>query len=175
MVWCGVVWRWNRPLIGFDDDGTPHVRIEYRILPAGPTIADMLANAVFFYGLTQSFMQQLKTDNIGSFLQAKNNFYSAAKEGLKAKLDWQGKQLSAQQLILDELLPLAHKGLLGLGIDKVDIEYYLNIIEQRAETGQTGAVWQTQHVKLKNCDMAELAKDYLHQQHLGNPVHTWSH
>lgn len=171
----GVVWRWNRPLIGFDDDGTPHVRVEHRILPAGPTIADMLANAVFYYGLAQSFKNQLKTENFVSFSQAKSNFYTAAKYGLKATLDWQGKRVSAQELILNEMLPLARSGLLEIGIDKDEIEHYLNIIKQRTETGQTGAEWQIQHVKLKNCNMAELTKDYLHQQHLDKPVHTWSH
>ena len=171
----GVIWRWNRPLIGFDDDGTPHVRIEHRVLPAGPTIADMLANAAFYYGLAQSFKNQLKTTNIETFQQTKKNFYSAAKFGLKAKLKWKGHQISAQQLILDEMLPLAHSGLLEIGIDKDEVEYYLNIIKQRAKTGQTGAEWQIQHVKLTNCDMAELTKDYLHQQHLDQPVHTWQH
>ncbi|CAA6804309.1 MAG: Glutamate--cysteine ligase, partial [uncultured Thiotrichaceae bacterium] len=57
----GVIWRWNRPLIGFDDDDTPHIRIEQRILPAGPTIEDMMANSAFFYGLTQSLMEQLRS------------------------------------------------------------------------------------------------------------------
>ncbi len=174
----GVIWRWNRPLIGFDDDGKTHIRIEHRILPAGPTIADMIANAVFFYGLTQTYMKRLKQQkqsDIESFQQAKDNFYKAAKHGLHATLKWQGKQIKAQQLILDEMLPLAHSGLLDLGIDKDEIEHYLGIIKQRTKTGQTGAEWQIQHVKLNNCNMAELTKDYLHQQHLDQPVHTWKH
>lgn len=174
----GVIWRWNRPLIGFDgpnNSGTTHIRIEQRILPAGPTIADMVANAAFFYGLTQSFMQQLKSGNIGSFEQAKANFYKSAKYGLHTTLDWRGKQIKAQQLILEEMLPLARSGLLELDIDKDEIEHYLNIIKQRAKTGQTGAEWQIQHVKIKNCNMAELTRDYLHHQHLDQPVHTWQH
>ena len=46
----GVIWRWNRPLIGFDESGAPHLRVEHRILPAGPTFIDMMANAALYLG-----------------------------------------------------------------------------------------------------------------------------
>ena len=171
----GVIWRWNRPLIGFDADGTPHCRIEHRILPAGPTIVDMVANAVFFYGLTHSLMKQLKKGEQASFSQAKNNFYHAAQQGLKVSLNWQGKEVNAKELILNELIPEAHAGLLDIGIDNQDINHYLGIIKDRTKTGQTGAVWQIEHVKKHKCTMEQLTKDYLHQQHLDQPVHTWTH
>lgn len=171
----GVIWRWNRPLVGFDDDGTPHVRIEHRILPAGPTIVDMIANAVLFYGLTQSFMKQQKAGCDFSFEQAKANFYQAARNGLQADLEWQGKQRSVKNLILDEMIPQAHAGLLDLGIENAEITHYLDIISQRAETGQTGAQWQIDHARKNNGDMVDLCKAYLHYQHLDQPVHTWDY
>jgi len=171
----GVVWRWNRPLIGFDEDGTPHVRIEHRILPAGPTIADMIANAVFFYGITQSLMKQLRSTNLMSFDQAKDNFYRTAKFGLNTEIQWGNKTVKPKALILETLLPLAREGLLDLKIDSGDIDHYLNIIANRTENGQTGAEWQIQHLKLNHCTMKQLTKDYLHQQHQGLPIHTWSH
>ena len=31
----GTIWRWNRPIIGFDEDGAPHLRIEMRAMPSG--------------------------------------------------------------------------------------------------------------------------------------------
>ena len=171
----GVIWRWNRPLIGFDEDGTPHVRIEHRILPAGPTISDMIANAVFFYGMTQSLFKQLKSSNLLSFEQAKENFYRTAKFGLHTEIEWDGKTVKPKSLILDTLLPLAEKGLLDLGIDSSDIKHYLEIIAKRTENGQTGAEWQIQHAKLNHCTMQQLTKDYLHQQHMGLPIHNWTH
>jgi len=171
----GVIWRWNRPLIGFDNDATPHVRIEHRILPAGPTMTDMIANAAFFYGLTQSLVKQLQKSDLMSFQQAKDNFYRTAKFGLESEIQWDNKTVQPKALILDSLLPLAEQGLLDLGIDSGDIKHYLDIIAERTECGQTGAEWQIQHQKLKQCTMKTLTKDYLHQQHLGLPVHTWTH
>lgn len=171
----GVIWRWNRPLVGFDEDGTPHVRIEHRILPAGPTIVDMIANAVFFYGLTQSYMKHQKAGCDFSFEQARTNFYQAAKLGLQADIDWRGRSLKAKKLILDEMIPQAHAGLLDLGVDNAEINHYLDIISQRAETGQTGAQWQIDHATKNNGDRVDLCKTYLHHQHLDQPVHTWDH
>ncbi len=171
----GVVWRWNRPLIGFDEDGTPHIRIEHRILPAGPTISDMIANAVFFYGMTMSLAKQLKSEDLMSFDQAKNNFYQTAKFGLNSEIQWHKKTIKSKILILDTLLPLAREGLLDLNIDTSDIDHYLGIIAERTENGQTGAEWQIQHLKKNHCTMKQLTKDYLHHQHLGLAVHTWPH
>ncbi|HEY0936369.1 MAG TPA: glutamate--cysteine ligase, partial [Trebonia sp.] len=45
----GTVYRWNRPVYAAVD-GRPHLRVENRVLPAGPTVADVLANAAFYYG-----------------------------------------------------------------------------------------------------------------------------
>lgn len=170
----GVIWRWNRPLIGFDEDGTPHVRIEHRILPAGPTIADMIANAVFFYGMTQSLAKQLKHGDLMTFDQAKENFYRTAKFGLHTEIQWDNKTVKPKALILDTLLALAQQGLLDLNIDSSDINHYLGIIAKRAETGQTGAEWQIKRMKTNHCTIKQLTKDYLHQQHLSMPVHTWA-
>jgi len=172
----GVIWRWNRPLVGFDSDGTPHIRIEHRIMPAGPTITDMIANAVFYYGLAQNLMEQLQEQGrFIEFSQAKQNFYQAAQHGLKAKLNWEGKTLTSQQLILDILLNKAELGLQQLGINHESAQHYLGIIANRVEAVQIGAVWQIEHVKNTACDMQQLTQDYLYHQHIGLPVHTWSH
>lgn len=174
----GVIWRWNRPLIGFDSDGTPHIRIEHRILPAGPTVSDMMANAAFFYGLTQSLMEHISSQEKIPFETAKNNFYQAAQHGLQATINWDGKTYcgdTLQQLIVEKLIPLAEQGLQKLQIEQDSINHYLNIIKERTTTGQTGAVWQIKHLEKLDGDLQKLTADYLHQQHLGNPVHTWAH
>lgn len=141
----GTVYRWNRACYGITN-GQPHLRIENRALPAGPTIADQVANAAFYYGLLSGFMNE-GTDITKSmrFFDAKNNFFAAARYGLGAKLTWmRGQVAEAPRLILDELLPLARVGLGKSNIDPVDIDRYLGIIEARVACGRTGAAWMTE-------------------------------
>src|SRR5262249_38950213 len=54
----GTIWRWNRPVIGIDSQSKPHLRVEHRVCPAGPTIADMVANIAFFLGLVHVWASQ---------------------------------------------------------------------------------------------------------------------
>lgn len=172
----GVIWRWNRPLVGFDEDGSPHIRIEHRVMPAGPTVTDMVTNAAFYYGLTEYFAKALQNgESLLPFQQAEANFYAAAKSGLEAELTWKDKTFSAKTLVLSEFLANAKTGLEQLNIDTASIDYYLDIMEKRVQKGQTGAVWQIEHVRQKACSMAKLTEDYAALQKEGNPVHTWQH
>jgi len=171
----GTIWRWIRPLIGFDKDGTPHLRIEQRVIPAGPTIADGIANAAMFFGLMQSLVlsEQAIEDEI-DFSVARDNFYAAARDGLSAQLTWKSKKLSAQTLLKDELIPLAKQGLESLGLDTQDIEYYLGIIAMRVATGQTGSRWQKQCMQIFKGDFQAMTMQYLEHQQSGRPVHEWT-
>jgi len=177
----GVIWRWNRPLVGFDEDGTPHIRVEQRVLPAGPTVVDMMANAAFFYGITQNLMEEISAESASDkmpFATAKNNFYQAAQSGLQGVIEWGDNSFSGsslQGLIIEDLLPRAKLGLVALGISNDSAKYYLDIIAERTASGQTGAVWQINHLPQVGGNMQQLTADYLHHQHIGNPVHTWEH
>lgn len=171
----GTVWRWVRPLIGFDADGTPHLRIEQRVLPAGPTIADMLANTALYFGLAR-FLANLSNppESVLPFEKARNNFYAAAKNGLSAKLTWlDGEEISARALLLEELLPMARHGLKTLEVDSDDIDRYLGIISARIESGQTGAAWLRNYRKKHRTDNLHLVAAYLEKQRSGVPVHEW--
>lgn len=172
----GTIWRWNRPLIGFDADGTPHLRIEHRVLPSGPTITDLVANAAVYYGLVFALGQYDALPEMQlPFSEARDNFYAAAREGLEAPLTWlDGRTFSAHQLLLEELLPLAGSGLVSLGIDSQDIERYVGIVEQRVTNGQNGSAWQRAYWQANNRDFAALTAAYLEHQSSGQPVHTWS-
>ncbi len=171
----GTIWRWNRPLIGFDEQGDPHLRIEHRVIPSGPTMIDTIANATFFFGLIQGMgtmnppvEERIPFDNI------EKNFYESAKYGLNASLHWlDGKYHSVKSLILEELLPLSCQGLEQLGLDSQDINYYLNIISERVNKHQTGTDWQRAFQKKYRCDMKELTRQYLENQMSGEPVHRW--
>jgi hypothetical protein len=171
----GTIWRWNRPLIGFDDDGTPHVRIEHRVLPGSPSIVDAIANAALFYGLCDSLRmdaEQLITQL--PFDQAKDNFYQAARFGLKAKIIWFGQQkIPIRKLLLDELLPQARRGLLRLGIEGRDCDHYLGIVAERLERSQNGSNWQRRYVQSHGVDMHKLTAAYLEHQQQEKPIHEW--
>ena len=171
----GTIWRWNRPLIGFDYDGIPHLRIEHRVIPGGPTIADMIANAALFYGLMQALMTtEVPPEQQLPFATARDNFYTAAQHGLDAHVTWlDGKRSSVQHLLLDHLVPLARQGLEQLEIDRDDIDRYLGIIEARARTGQTGTRWQRAYVERHGGDLAAMTHAYYEQQEKGAPVHEW--
>ncbi|MBX3616535.1 glutamate--cysteine ligase [Nitrosomonas sp.] len=172
----GTIWRWVRPLIGFDPDGTPHLRIEQRVLPAGPTIADMIANAALFFGLAR-YLATLREapEAVFSFDQARDNFYTAARSGLQAKLAWlDGSAVEAHILLLEEILPMARQGLETLGIDKTDIDHNLGILESRIKCGQTGAVWQRCYREKYQADSLHLVAAYLERQRSGAPVHEWA-
>jgi len=172
----GTIWRWNRPLIGFDDDGTPHLRIEQRVVPAGPTVIDEIANAVFFYGLHENLMtREIPPELKLSFSDARDNFYLAAQKGLRSTvLNFDGKKVPMKSLILEELMPAARDGLEKLAINRNDIKDYLGIIEARVSSGRNGACWQRSFVAENGNDMRALTSVYYHNQQCGNPVHEWS-
>jgi len=172
----GTIWRWNRPLIGFDEDGTPHFRIEHRVIPSGPTITDSIANAALYFGLVHELAENIDTlIKQLSFQEAKNNFYNCAKHGLSATIDWPNKgNIQVCKLLLETLIPAARHGLEKLQIEEDDINKYLSIIEHRVETQQNGANWQRQWVSKYGPDMHRLTRSYLDRQNSGIPVHQWT-
>ncbi len=140
----------------------------------------MVANAAFFYGLTQNLCEELSTKKAQKipFEQARNNFYNAAKQGLQATINWNNQTYSGsglQKLIIEDLLPRARKGLQQLEISQESITYYLDIIAARCASGQTGAIWQIDHLKKTQGNTQQLLEDYLQYQHQNIPVHLWNH
>ncbi len=170
----GTIWRWNRMLIGFDENDVPHLRVEQRILPAGPSIIDMIANAAFYYGLVRVLAgQSVAPESQLAFATARNNFYLCARYGLDAQVVWlDGRRKRVADLLLHELLPLAGEGLTALGLAAADIKRYLHVVEGRLRSGQNGAVWQLAH-HAKYHDYQRLTADYLDQQRRLTPVHEW--
>jgi gamma-glutamyl:cysteine ligase YbdK (ATP-grasp superfamily) len=172
----GTIWRWNRPILGIDADGSFNLRIEHRSLPAGPTLEDMLANTAFLLGLIEHLVSGPGNGHGAlEFATARDNFYAAARYGLKSRLHWDDPQPQpARQLILQRLLPCAADGLDRLGIDGTERDHLLGIIVARVQSGQTGSVWQQRWVELHGRDMKGLTRTYLDWQHTGLPVHNWS-
>lgn len=171
----GTIWRWNRPLIGYDESGEPHIRIEQRVVPAGPTTLDAIANAAFYYGAVTALAElDVPIENQIPHSFARDNFYAAAKLGLRSSQRWINEEdISAKDLILEKLLPLAYQGLSKLGISIEDSDKYLGIIHDRVKSGQTGAAWQRSFIQKHGRDMTELTKTYIKNQNSGVPVHHW--
>lgn len=165
----GTLWRWVRPLVGFDDDGSPHLRLEQRVMPAGPSVIDMFANAAFFYGAVHALARRPAQPSLETI---RANFYAAARRGMEADLVWDG-ELRPARAMLAALLPLARQGLEQLGTDAAVIDRYLDVIEQRIACGRTGAGWQLAH-HARHGDLFRLTADYLEHQRSGMPVHEWS-
>ncbi len=177
----GTIWRWNRACYGVMN-GKPSLRIEARFLPAGPTVADEMANAAFFLGLMTALPEEFGdvTERM-SFDDAKNNFFSTARFGLKSNIVWlDGKSWGAKDLILDELLPRARHGLRAVGIDAADIEKYLGILEARVRQSKTGAGWMLDSLAAMdkrakpNVRMRSLTAAMKANQEKGAPLHEWS-
>ena len=176
----GTVYLWNRPCYGVGN-GIPHIRIENRYLPSGPTTVDEVANLAFWVGLMNAMPEKAK--NIWEkmdFVEASSNFTKAARYGLNSQFDWFGENLSAKELILDRLLPLARAGLQKAKINSGDILKYLGIIEDRVRSGKTGSSWTVRtyrnYKKILSGKEAIIAltKDMYEWQSTGKPVHEWS-
>lgn len=176
----GTVWRWNRACYGVMD-GKPSLRIEARFLPAGPTVADELANSALFLGLMKSLpIIYGDVSKHLSFDDAKTNFFSAARFGLRSQITWlDGKTHSSRDLIINELLPLARQGLLEANIDAKDVDRFTGILEERVRADMTGARWtlgslaaMDKSVK-SNVRMRTLTSEMMRNQESGSPVHEW--
>ncbi len=172
----GTIWRWNRPLIGFEASGRPHLRIEHRVVPAGPTVVDAIANAALYFGAVHSLSQDVTPpERRLPFPAAKANFYAAAREGLNAEIEWlDGRRARVTEVLRGDLLPRARLGLTAMGVDADEADLWLGIISARLESGRTGAAWQRAFVARNGHDMQALTGAYLERQDSGLPVHEWA-
>lgn len=182
----GTVWRWNRPIYA-PAGGHAHLRVENRLLPAGPTVADMVADAAFYYGLVKFLAEQNRPVwSRLSFEEAERNFNSASRSGIYARVHWPTLgRVDVADLVRNRLVPHAKRGLERLDVDAGLIDKYLGIISERARTRQNGAVWQlrtlnglrprvTEPGTPERAEaLARLMEQYCENQASGDPVHTW--
>jgi CBS domain-containing protein/gamma-glutamylcysteine synthetase len=175
------VYRWNRPCYGISDNGKPHLRIENRVIPAGPTVLDEVANACFWLGLTLGMADEVDDiRELMSFEDARDNFGKAARFGIDSKFTWfNDEKVTCCQLILDSLLPIARRGLKKRKVAQKDIDLYLGIIQERAELHMNGARWMlrsyTELIKKTNRDEAltVLTASIIKNQQSQIPGHKW--
>ncbi|MGA9870264.1 MAG: glutamate-cysteine ligase family protein [Rhodococcus sp. (in: high G+C Gram-positive bacteria)] len=178
----GTVYRWNRPI--YDNSGERHhLRLENRVLPAGPSVIDTLADAAFYYGTVKCLAdadRPLWTQM--SYDAAVDNLHSAARSGFDSRLYWpEVGWVSPQELVLRRLLPMADAGLAAYGVDTAVRDKYLEVIEGRCLGKRSGSVWQRDAVVAREragddrrSALAGMLADYLILMDEGSPVHTWS-
>ncbi len=177
----GTIYRWNRPVYDVAG-GEAHVRVENRVLPAGPTVIDTLANAALYYGLVRALAEDVRPIwSRMSFATALDNFHAGARDGIDAQLWWPGVgEVPATELVLRRLLPLAHEGLDRWGIAAADRDRLLGAIEQRCLRHRNGASWQVDAVHAleqrggsRSDALREMTVRYRELMHANVPVHEW--
>ncbi|SDS34498.1 Gamma-glutamyl:cysteine ligase YbdK, ATP-grasp superfamily [Friedmanniella luteola] len=177
----GTVYRWNRPVYDVSD-GKPHLRVENRVLPAGPTVVDTLANAAFFAGLVRALADDDRPLwSQMSFQAAQDNFVAGARHGIGAEVYWpRVGQVPAAELVVRKLLPRAAEGLALWGVSDAESGRLLDIVERRCLTGVNGATWQTAEVhrreragESREAALRGMLSRYLDGMHSNEPVHTW--
>lgn len=175
----GTVYRWNRACYGVGD-GKPHLRIENRYIPSGPTMADEIANMMFWVGVMKGRPKDFDhVHKTMSFKEAKTNFFNAARYGMATQFHWKNEFVPSHKLILDELLPMAYRGLYSVGIEPRDAEYYLTMIENRVKSN-SGSQWITKSYRnlLKTNKPFQalqiLTEEMYNKQEKNYPVSTWT-
>jgi CBS domain-containing protein len=176
----GTVYRWNRPCYGVHDN-VAHLRIENRVIPSGPTVLDEVANAAFFFGMMAALTEEVKDirEHL-TFADVKANFLAAARDGIRAQMNWfNDTHLPAKELVLEQLLPLAREGLQESGIDSDDIERYLGVVHDRVTMRRTGARWALESLETM-ADSGTLdqrlrcvVSSMVEQQSSGKPIAQW--
>jgi CBS domain-containing protein len=142
----GTIYPWNRACYGVSD-GKPHLRIENRYIPAGPSVLDEMANFALWIGLMMG--RPKKYDDIArvmDFKDAKSNFIKAARTGKSSILRWDQTEYCVKDLMEKVMLPMAESGLEKAGIDSEDIKRLLGVIRQRI-TGKSGSEWMVSNYR----------------------------
>jgi len=176
----GTVYRWNRPCYGVNNN-VPHLRIENRVLPSGPTVKDEIANAALWLGLMNKLDDYYP--NIANRLEfddAKTNLFSAARNGLNNNFIWvDGKQIQSQELLLKELIPIAKEGLEKAKVNKNDVNYYFDLLAERVKSAKTGSNWMLNSFNklmketTKDEAISTIVENVVKNQNTEQPVHTW--
>ncbi|MFZ2501473.1 MAG: glutamate--cysteine ligase [Nocardioides sp.] len=178
----GTIYRWNRPVYDIQG-GVPHLRVENRLLGAGPTVVDMMANAAFYFGLVRALVEDERPLwSQMSFSAAEENFHTAAEDGIHAQQFWPGfGEIPATELVLRKLLPMAHQGLDSWGVPTEERDRLLGVIEGRCLKQTNGAEWYVHKVAGREAGgmerleaLRDVLAEYRRNMHSNRPVHTWS-
>ncbi|MBT8327817.1 MAG: CBS domain-containing protein [Bacteroidia bacterium] len=175
----GTVYKWNRACYGVGG-GKPHLRIENRYIPSGPTIKDEIANAAVWLGAMYAMPEEYrKLSEMVKFEDARYNFYNACRNGLDCQFKWFGKTISAENLLIEVIIPMARKGLLKGGVSKASVEELIGIVEDRVALNRNGSKWILKNFStlLEGSTANEASRNITeaiyYNQMSSKPVHEW--
>jgi len=172
----GTIWRWNRPLIGFDEKGKPHFRIEHRVPSAGPTFIDMQANILFFIGLIHLLKKHIAVEGLSiNFQTLEKLFYQASQFGLSAKIKWlDGKIYKISHLISEKLIAAVEEEVSRLSLNSSQTNYLIgDVIKNRAASLQNGSYWQKAFIRKFGKQFDKMIESYWQNQQKDIPVYQW--
>ncbi len=171
----GTLWNWNRPLIGFEADGRPHLRIEHRPMSASPSIADLFSDVAFYLGLVLYLgNRDPAPESCLPFDVARKNFYAAAQSGMQAQVRWlDGRDYGLADLLEDHILECSFDALAAAGVREREVRSAHSIVRQRLDTRQNGAVWQLRKWSDYDGDLQRLLQHYQANQLADQPIHSW--
>jgi hypothetical protein len=138
-------------------------------------VVDVMANAAFYFGLVRVLAEADRPVwTQMSFNAAEENFHAGARDGIDAYLFWPGLgTVPATELVLRRLLPLAHQGLDRAGVDPVQRDRLLGVIERRCVKAMNGASWQVAAASRPEATLAGMLREYRDLMHSNAPVHEW--
>lgn len=172
----GTIWRWNRPIIGSNGKGVPHLRIEQRTPSAGPTLVDSVANSAFSIGLVD-YLAKMETppEDLIHFDEVIHNFYKASRQSYFCQVRWiDGKLHDVKDLLQYEIFPHVKQALLNRGLDKAEVKYYMDdVIYPRIVKGVNGSIWQKAFIHMHGKRFQELLETYIKNQQTGKSIHLW--
>jgi hypothetical protein len=145
----GSFWRWIRPVFDGASRSEANARIEFRPLPAQPTIRDCVAFEAVFAGLMESLRRREHPVQALDWETAKANFYAAARDGLQADIEWitsDGAETTAIDEICNELFEFARDGLEVRGLSTEQAREYIRPLRERLDRRTTPARWKHERV-----------------------------
>ncbi|WP_222918957.1 hypothetical protein [Natrinema sp. SYSU A 869] len=145
----GTYWRWVRPVFGGPTRSAANARIEFRPIPAQPTVRDSISFLAAFAGLMESLTRLEHPVIELDWEIARENFYAAMVDGLEADLTWitnDGKETTDSLALYEDLLAHAEDGLTNRGLSEEDAAKYLYPLRRRVRQEVTPASWKHEHV-----------------------------
>ncbi|QLH81536.1 hypothetical protein [Halosimplex pelagicum] len=145
----GSYWRWIRPVFDGPTEPQANARIEFRPLPAQPTVRDAVSFQAVFAGLLTTLTSIEHPVRAMEWETARENFYAASREGLEADLTWitaDGEETTALDRIYGELFEAARQGLETQGLPTDAARRYVRPLRERADRRVTPARWKHDHV-----------------------------
>ena len=146
----GSYWRWIRPVFDGASRSSANARIEFRPLPAQPTVRDCIAFEAVFAGLMESLPRREHPIQDLPWEQARENFYAAVRDGLQAEITWltvDGEETTTIDEICGECFEFARDGLELRGLSTEEARQYIRPLRERLDRRTTPARWKHEHVR----------------------------